>query len=149
MTFKKHYWISETDIYFHGKCWQQNIEDLSFTLSPSCVQTFRSYLESLAFVRRCLQSQVVSKWNMCMKPVKKMLITFCPGWGSNPRPSTQTSNTLPRRYKSLLVPQGSQVCIIPNTTTCIWASSRDYGTYHKGDQQSLEVEEESDQISNT
>ena len=39
---------------------------------------------------------------------KKMLITFCPSWGSNPRPSAQKSNTLPRRYKRRLVPQGSK-----------------------------------------
>ena len=30
-----------------------------------------------------------------------------PGWGSNPRPSAQKSITLPRRYKSRLVPRGS------------------------------------------
>ena len=48
---------------------------------------------------------------------EKMLITSCPGWGSNPRPSAQKSNTLPRRYKSRLVPQGSTNIHIPNTTT--------------------------------
>ena len=36
-----------------------------------------------------------------------MLITFCPGWGSNPRPSAQKFNTLPCRHKSRIVPQDS------------------------------------------
>ena len=39
--------------------------------------------------------------------MKKNLFNFCPGWGSNPRPSAQKSNTLARRHKSRLVPQGS------------------------------------------
>ena len=34
---------------------------------------------------------------------EKMLITFCPAWGSNLRPSAQKPKTLPRRYKSRLV----------------------------------------------
>ena len=37
---------------------------------------------------------------------EKYLQTW-PGRGSNPRPSAQKSNTLQRRYKSRLVPQGS------------------------------------------
>ena len=37
---------------------------------------------------------------------RKNLQTW-PSWGSNPRPPAQNSNTLPRRNKSRLVPQGS------------------------------------------
>ena len=44
-----------------------------------------------------------------------------PGRGSNPRPSAQKSNTLPRRYKSRLVPQGSTCTSVLYTYT-LWHS---------------------------